>query len=778
MSKFNGVINVDVRDSVPDWAPYTQPAAPDGAPNVVYIVLDDAGFASLGCFGGLIDTPNIDALAERGLKYTNFHTTALCSPTRSCLLTGRNHTTNGMACVADATTGFPGSNGHIPFECGTIAEVLGERGWNTYAVGKWHLAPDYEMNIASTKRNWPLGRGFERFYGFLGGETNQWYPDLYYDNHPVEPPASPEEGYHLTPDLVDKAISFVADSKSIAPEKPFFLYFCPGAVHAPHHAPHEWIDRFRGRFDMGYEVYRELVFARQKELGILPEHADLTAVDPYREETGADGTPWPAGDTVRPWESLSDDERALFSRMAEVFAGFLAHTDHEIGRLLGYLDSIGEADNTIVVLLSDNGASGEGGPNGSVNENLFFNGLPDSIEGNLEKIDELGSPSTFNHYPTGWAWAFNTPFKLWKRYTFEGGIADSMIVSFPRGIAAPGGVRRQYCHASDIVPTLYEALGIELPEVVRGYPQIPLEGTSFKNTWDDPDAATAKQTQYYVMLGSRAIWHEGWKATAVHASAPSQWSHFDQDRWELYDTVADPTESHDLADEHPDKVAELVRLWFHEAGKYHGLPLEDRGVELLTLERPTISKPRTRYVYFPNTSAVGEGAAVNIRNRSYTIAAEVEITSDQPAGVIFAQGSRFGGHALYLRDGVLKYVYNFCGLHEQLITATRPVAGGRAILSAVFEKSGDALPTTGTLTLYVNDLAVGSGQIRTQPGKFSLAGEGLCVGRDSGQAVTDDYAGTSPYPATGCVIDRVMVDVSGEPYVNLEHEARAAFMRD
>ena len=683
-----------------------------------------------------------------------------------------------MACVADATTGFPGSNGHIPFESGTIAEVLSDLGWNTYAVGKWHLVPDYEMNIASTKRNWPLGRGFERFYGFLGGETNQWSPDLVYDNHIVDQPKSAEEGYHLTPDLVDKAISFIADSKVIAPEKPFFMYFCPGAVHAPHHAPAEWIEKFRGQFDMGYERYRELVFERQKEMGILPAYADLTPMDPYRMETGADGTPWPEGDTVRPWASLSDDEQRLFARMAEVFAGFLAHTDHEIGRLLAYLEETAQLDNTIIVLVSDNGASGEGGPNGSINENLFFNGLPSTMEDNLQRIDELGSPTTYNHYPTGWAWAFNTPFKLWKRYTFEGGIADSMIVSYPNGMSETGGIRRQYCHATDIVPTIFDCLGITLPEEVRGYQQIPLEGTSFKNTFDAADAPTAKQTQYFVMLGSRAIWHQGWKAMAIHASAPSQWGHFDQDRWELYDTAADPTESHDVSAEHPEKLAELVNLWFYEAGKYNGLPLEDRGVEILLLERPTITAPRDRYIYYPGTSEVPEGASVSIRNRSYTIAAEVEVTDAEPSGVLLAQGGRFGGHSLYLRDGMLKYVYNFCGLQEQVVSSTEAVPKGPMTLSAVFEKTSETMPTTGTLSLYVDDRLVGSGVIRTQPGKFSLAGEGLCVGRDSGEPVTDDYTGQRPWETSGCTIARVIVDVSGQPYVDLEHEARAAFMRD
>ncbi len=437
---FQGVVNIDIKDSVPDWGPYTQPMAPEGAPNVVYVVLDDVGFSAMEPYGGLIETPNIKRLADRGLTYTSFHTTALCSPTRSCLLTGRNHTTNGMGCITEATSGFPNANGHIPFECANLAEVLGERGWNTYHVGKWHLCAEDEMNLASSKRQWPLGRGFERYYGFLGGETNQWYPDLVHDNHPVPPPRSPDEGYHLTVDLTDKAIEFIHDAKAIAPDKPFFLYYCPGAAHAPHHAPKEWADRYAGRFDMGYEAYRELVFERQKAMGIIAEDAELSTIDPYADTTSHDGKPWSETDRVRPWDSLRADERRLFARMAEVYAGFLSHADHELGRLLDDLEQSGELDNTIVVLVSDNGASGEGGPNGSVNENRFFNGVPDTIEENLKYLDQLGGTRTYNHYPTGWAWAFNTPFKMWKRYAnYEGGTADPLIVSWPKGIARDRG---------------------------------------------------------------------------------------------------------------------------------------------------------------------------------------------------------------------------------------------------------------------------------------------------------------------------------------------------
>ena len=510
MSKqFRGVVNVDIQDSVPDWEPYTQPRAAEGAPSVLHIVLDDVGFSAMEPYGGLIETPNINRIAQRGVTYTNFHTTALCSPTRSCLLTGRNHTTNGMACITEAASGFPNANGHIPFECATLPEVLGERGWNSYMVGKWHLCAEDEMNLASIKHQWPLGRGFERFYGFLGAETNQWYPDLVYDNHPVEQPSLPEEGYHFTTDITDKALEFIRDAKAIAPDKPFFLYYAPGAAHAPHHAPREWIEKYKGKFDMGYEAYRELVFERQKKLGIVPDNAVLSPMNPYGDETSVDGAkPWPELDSVRPWGGLSSEEKRLFARMAEVYAGFLSHADEQIGRLLDYLENSGQLENTIIVLVSDNGASGEGGPNGSVNENKIFNGLPDKIEDNLKYLDDLGSPKTYNHYPTGWAWAFNTPFKLWKRYSnFEGGTADPLLVSWPQRVTGDATARRQYVQAIEIVPTLLECLGVEMPETVKGYPQKPLEGISFAASLSDPGAQTGKETQFYSMLGTRAIWH-------------------------------------------------------------------------------------------------------------------------------------------------------------------------------------------------------------------------------------------------------------------------------
>ena len=482
---------------------------------------------------------------------------------------------------------------------------------------------------------------------------------------------------------------------------------------------------------------------------------------------------------VRPWDELSDDEKRLFARMAEVYAGFLSHTDHEIGRLLDFLEKTGELDNTIVILVSDNGASGEGGPNGSVNENKFFNGIPDTIEDNLQYLDVLGSPATYNHYPVGWAWAFNTPFKMWKRYNFEGGVADPLIISWPNGIAAKGELRTQFMHATDVVPTVYDVLGVQLPEVVNGYPQIPLEGVSFQPTFAGDDVPTPKESAFFSMLGSRAVWHKGWKAVSVHPTIAG-WGHYDRDRWELYNTEEDPTESHDLASENPTKLQEMINHWFHLAGMYNGLPVLDlTAVEILAdPTRPQVVPPRDRYVYYPDSSEVPESAAVNIRNRSYSIAVEVDMESEDAEGVLFSHGARFGGHALYVKDRTLKYVYNFVGSRVQTIEASKPVPQGPVVLAASFEKEGDGTPTSGTLSLFINDEKVGEGQIMTQPGNFSLVGEGLNVGRDPAEPVTDDYAGASPYAFKGGTIKAAIVDVSGEPFIDLEKEAVAMMSRE
>ena len=567
----------------------------------------------------------------------------------------------------------------------------------------------------------------------------------------------------------------------IAPEKPFFLYYAPGACHAPHHAPKEWIDKFKGQFDSGYEAMREQTLAKQKALGIVPANTELAPMNPLGAVTGPDGQAFPQLDLTRPWNSLSADEQTLFSRMAEVYAGFMAHADHQIGRLLDYLEETDQIDNTLIILISDNGASGEGGPNGSVNENNVANGIPDSIEQNLAMLDELGGTKTYNHYPNGWAMAFNTPFKLWKRYEFNGGTSDPCVISWPAGMKANGEIREQYHHAIDLVPTILDCLGVEPPEAIGGHAQSHLDGVSMRYSFDDGTLPSTRSTQFYSMLGSRAIWHQGWKAVTTHPTI-SGWGHFGQDTWELYHTDVDRSELHDLADQEPDRLHELINLWYAEAGANQGFPLDDRGaVEIFITPRPLLTPPRNRYAYYPHTAEVPESQAANTRNRSYAIGALVDIPAPGAEGVLFAHGSRFGGHALYVKDNRLHYVYNWVGHFEQMIVGEEDVpVGEKLILAAEFEKDGEDPPgvATGVLSLFHGPKKVGEGRIKTQPGKFSIAGEGLCVGRDAGEPVTSDYPGTHPHAFTGGTIDRVAVDVSGEPYVDLEREAAAMLARE
>jgi arylsulfatase len=779
--QWKGKLAADIRDATPDWTPFVQPTAPEGAPNVLIILWDDVGYGAMDIFGGPIEMPTMRRVAERGLRYSNFHTTALCSPTRSCIMTGRNATSNNMACVTEATNGFPGSSGRLPFENGTIAEVLNEHGWNTYCLGKWHLTPAEEESAASMKHRWPLGRGFERFYGFLGGETNQWYPTLVYDNHPVEPPCSPEEGYHLSKDLVDKAIEFIRDAKVVAPEKPFFMYFCPGAGHAPHHVFKEWADKYKGKFDMGYEAIREGILANQKKLGLLPKDAKLSPINPHGEPkvTSPDGKPWPLLDWVRPWDSLIDDEKKLFIRMAEVYAGFVSYTDNEIGRLLDYLEESGQLDNTIVIVASDNGASGEGGPNGSVNEMKFFNNIPDTIEENIKYLDELGSTKTYNHYCTGWAWAFDTPFPYWKRFAgYEGGTADMCLISWPRGITAQGEVRRQYIHAVDLVPTIYDLLDIEPPEVLKGYVQSPIEGESFKRSISDPDAPE-KETQFYSMLGQRAIYHQGWLTNTVHPPL-SGWGNFAHDIWELYNLNEDRSQMNNVATQYPERLEFLKGAWGFYAGVYHALPLDDRtALEIMTTARPQLSKPRNRYTYYPHAAEVPESDAVSIRGRSYTIAAGVIVDTINAEGVLLAQGHAMGGHSLFIKDKKLHYVYNWLGEDVQQVTSNVEIRTGRHLFTAEFSKTGQDPQTKsalGTLSLYIDTEQVGQAEIKTQPGIFSGTGAGLCVGRDPGSPVSPDY--TPPFTFTGGTIEGVAIDLAGEPYIDHEKEVAAWLLRD
>ncbi len=782
---FQGKIALDIRDSEPDWGPYLPPKAPDGAPNVLFIAWDDLGYGTMDSFGGPVECPNMTRLAERGVKLANFHTTALCSPTRASLLTGRNATSNGMATIAEFASGFPGISTRIPFENGFISEVLAENGYNTYCVGKWHLTPGEECNLAAYKGRWPLGRGFERFYGWLGGETNNWYPDLVHDNHQIDAPGRPEDGYHVADDLADKAIEFIRDAKVIDPEKPFFMYLAPQAGHAPHQAPVEWIDRYKGKFDQGYEAIRAEILERQIALGLLPEGTELSALNPHGEpeRTGPDGQPWPQLDTVRPWDSLSADEQRLFVRMAEVFAGYISFWDDRVGRVLDYLEESGQLDNTIVVVISDNGASGEGGPNGEFNEWRFFNGLPSDPAVTLEHIDELGSAQSYNHYNTGWAWALDTPFPYWKRWAgAEGGVADMCLVSWPAKIAADSTPRQQYVHAVDVVPTVYDLIGIEPPETIKGYLQSPIEGESFAAALTDAKAP-GKSTQFYTMLGQRSIYHDGWLAATLHPPL-SGWGKFELDEWELYHLETDRSQSTNVAAEHPDRVAELERLWFYYAGIYNGLPLDDRtALEQVLAERPKGGPERSRYEYFPGIADVPESAGVPINGRSYTIAAGVELDSADAEGVLFAHGGVAGGHSLYVKDRKLKYCFNWVGTYLETIEAEREITPGRHVLTVEFIVSGPSSDPkqpgfSGTATLYVDDEAVGSGELITQPGYFCLVGDGISVGRDSASPVTPDYADRGTFAFTGGTIEKVVVDVTGDHFVDHEAQVRAWLLKD
>ncbi len=750
--------------------------AKEGAPNVLFIVLDDTGFGQLGCYGSPIATPNLDKLADGGVRFTNMHTTALCSPTRSCILTGRNHHSNHMAAITEVSTGFPGYDGSIPFENGFLPEILKGAGYNTYAVGKWHLTPADQISAAGPYDRWPLGRGFERFYGFMGGDTHQYYPELTYDNHRVEPEKTPEEGYHLTEDLVDKAISFIADSKQIAPDKPFFMYFATGAMHAPHHVATEWADKYQGQFDDGWEAYREKVFARQKEMGVVPDDAELSRHDP----------------DVQQWDSLSADERKLYARMMEVFAGFLEHTDHHIGRLIEFLKAADMFDDTLVMVISDNGASSEGGPTGSINENKFFNFVPDNLEQNLAAIDDIGGPKYFNHYPWGWTWAGNTPFRRWKRETYRGGISDPFIVHWPAGLEAKGENRNQFGHAIDMVPTVLELAGIEPPTHIRGVQQAPIEGLSLAAALADAEAPSKRTTQYFEMLGHRSIYHDGWRAvcpwpgTSFAEGQPfgtpitaEKLTELDATGWELYHVAEDWTESHDVAAEHRDTLIELIGMWYAEAGRYNVLPVDGRGQQRFAEERPAIAVERSRYVYYAGTQEIPTNAAPKILNRPHSVHVEVEVPDAGAEGVLVSQGGVDGGFTFFVQGGKLRYSYNYVADQRFRIVSDSGIPTGHHVLSFEFVPTGEAEPmmgrgTPGTITLFVDGKSVGSGELPvTIPITMGLAA-GVSVGLDSGAPVTHEYQ--PPFAFTG-TISRAVYDVSGERVADHEAELRIALAR-
>ena len=753
--EFTGVIGRDWRTSTPAWP--ARPEPPEGAPNVVYIVLDDVGYAQVGCYGSVIDTPNIDALAGQGVRLANFHTAALCSPTRSCLLTGRNHHTNGMGRVADLAMGFPGYWGVVPPENGFLSEILRTHGYSTYAVGKWHLTPDDETHMAADRSSWPLGRGFDRWYGFHGGETHQFVPTLYCDNHSVQPPRTPAEGYHLTEDLVDHAIEYLSDLRNADGEQPFFLYFATGACHSPHHAPPEWIERYRGVFDDGWDALRERIVARQIELGIVPTDIELSPRPPW----------------VPAWDELAPEDQKVAARFMECFAGFLSHTDDQIGRLLAHLEASGDADNTIVVLVSDNGASSEGGVTGSINDVRLINRDPAGREEMRARIDELGGPSLHNNYPWGWTMAGNTPFKRWKREVHEGGVADPCIVRWPSRFAGDAGaIRHQFAHAIDVMPTVLDLIGVQAPDRIRGQEQSPIHGTSFAQLFADGGATAAsnRTTQHFEMLGSRALFHEGWKAVTFKplgpitagTSANTFMAPFDDDIWELYHVEVDPSEVHDLAEREPERLARMVDLWWEEAARYNVLPLDNRILYTILNPPPNKILDRNHYRYVPFGAPVPESIAVDVRNRSHEITASVVIDDGVvPEGVLLAIGCVLGGWSLQVMGGKLRYVHNLYGKSLDVIDSDRVLGPGSHTLGFRYEKLDD---DGGRAELLVDGEVVGAGLVpKFTPTRYNNTGAGMSCGYELGPSVGLGY--DAPFRWNSELHD-VVVEVTGEPRVD------------
>ncbi len=767
-SQFPGVVGRTVEESTQAW-PAT-PHAPEGAPNVVICVIDDVGFGQLSTFGGLVETPTFDAIAERGLRYTNFQSTALCSPTRACLMTGRNHHSVGIASITDMCLGFPGSHAMVGPENGFMPEILRDEGYSTLAVGKWHLAPPTEQTAVGPFDRWPLGKGFDRYYGFLGGETSQWHPDLVADNSFVQPPAGPEDGYHLNDDMAERAIGFMSDVRMNAPNRPFFLYYATGAGHSPHHVEREWVEKYAGIFDGGWDAYRETVHARQLERGIIPAGTELSERDP----------------DVPAWESCSADERRLYARQMETFAGYMSQTDHHFGRVVDFIERIGELDNTILMLISDNGASAEGRVGGTRNEGFYVNNLEDDLEENLAIIDRWGDPSMHNHYAWGWAWAGDTPFRRWKRETYRGGINTACVLSWPAGIAARAEIRNQYVHAIDVLPTLLDFLGVEPPRRIRGIEQTPLQGSSFRYTIDDPESESRHATQYFEMDGHRAIYSDGWKAIcpwpgpslteAEEAGRPFLWTSLtselldtlDTTAWELYNVAEDPAECHDVAADNPERLERLVRLWWSEAGRYNVLPLAVWDVPRLMTPRPTQSPERDRYIYYPGGAPIPVANTPRLFNVAHTIEAVVTVPDDGPEsggnceGVLLAHGAAEGGYVLFVSDGHLAFTYNYLGENYQRIVAPDVLASGEHRLGYEFVPSGEGslltgLGAPGIGRLSVDGEVVATGELTHTMPLMMLIG-GLSCGYDGPSVIDHDYL--PPFRFNG-EIDNVVIDVSG-----------------
>ena len=735
---FKGNVGRTIQESDPPQFP--QPIQPPpGAPNIVIILIDDCGYGQWGTYGGQTPTPGLDKLASAGLRFTRFHTTALCSPTRAALLTGRNHHSAGTGVITEAATGYDGYTGIIPKSAGTVAEVLREYGYATSWFGKNHNTPDWETSQNGPFDRWPSGMGFDYFYGFMGGDMDQYQPTLY-ENHNLVP-RSTDPNYILTPDLVNHAISWLQRVKSIAPDKPYFLYMSTGATHAPHHASPEFIARFKGKFDQGWDKYREETFERQKKLGVVPADAKLT--------------PRPA--QLPAWDSLSADQKRLYSRMMEVFAGFTAQTDFEMDRLLNVVRSLPDADNTLVFfMVGDNGSSAEGGLNGLLNENSFFNNVPETLADNLKHIDELGGPKHFNHFPAGWAWAMDTPFQWTKQIASHfGGTRNPLVISWPKGIADKGGIRSQFHHVIDIVPTIYEAAGITPPNMLDGVAQKPIEGISMEYTFNSAQAEGRRRTQYFEMLLNRGIYHDGWVA-AARASIPWEGGArtIDPDtcRWELYDIDHDFSEANDLATQNPEKLQQLKELWWAEAARYDVLPLDGRATERLNAElqgRPTPTKGRTKFRYYSGVEALPAGSAPNLLNKSWTVTADLNVPKGDVRGAVWTMGGSDGGFGIYVRDRKPVFVGNYLGQTVTRVMSKSALPAGHATLRGEFAYDGGGYGKGGKLSLFVNDAKVGEARMAATQALTLGLGGALDVGLDTGSAVDVSY--TPPYRFTGTV---------------------------
>jgi len=738
----SGRIGLTARDSTPSWP---TPVSAAGKPNVVVVLLDDLGFGSLGCFGSEIATPTINALASEGVRFTNFHATALCSPTRASLLTGRNHHAVGMGYLSHVDDGYPGRRGCVTHRAAMLSEILGDAGYNTMAVGKWHVTPMDQTTAAGPYDQWPLGRGFERYYGFLGGLTDHHHPELFSDNHAVDPPAAAEDGYHLTTDLVDHAIEFVRDQTSVAPDKPFFLYLAFGATHTPFQAPAEFVERYQGTYDRGWDEIRAERHARQLREGIVPDGTQLA----------------PRNEGVAEWSSLDVDAKRLYAKFQEVFAAFLEHTDSELGRFVGYLRELGRLDNTLVVLLSDNGASQEGGPHGVLNTTTYENGHFPSLEENLRRIDEIDGRTAHVNYPLGWAQAGNTPLKRYKQNTHAGGIKTPLIIRTP-GREHAGELRDHFHHVTDIVPTVLELVGVEAPLRRRGLDQLPIDGRSIVRTLADPGSATRERTQYFEMVGHRAIWKDGWKAVAFHPRGQP----YEDDRWELYHVDEDFSECNDLASTRPDVLEELVSTWWVEAGRNMVLPLDDRGFaeRAQATIQPGSPRDRDRFVYLAGMQHLSTSAAPVTPGHSFVIHAEVGRVDPSSVGVLIAHGSVNSGYCLLIdADGHLVYDFNYYG-HHTIVRSPEPVPIGRSSIEMRFEKDEDA--TSGTVRLLIDGAVVAEEHLDATF-EYFVAFQGLDVGADRLSPVREGGRGQGEFAFSG-ELREVVVEIldghSTRPY--------------